>query len=165
MIAELLAIAGMSLLLDRVRGLFLILGILVVLAFVSVLPQSHELRYYMFIALAGAAIAATLFPAFSQKYSRSALAMALTFVAMLVYVLHINHVYLRIERIGFVDLAKGYRVDQYLPSLRGDVIYCTVNMGPLPFLLTGPTMNEFKIIDALAADRCPAKTVLLKGPY
>lgn len=127
------------------------------------LPQSHELRYFQFIPLTVAAIIAMMVPRVSQRYPWTASAVMFLILAEFAWVTGVNQSYFKVEHVGYVDAAEFWEVRAYWKSLDPGKTYCAVGFEPAAFLLTGPTMHEFRIVDRRTQEQCPADTVLLKS--
>ncbi len=132
------------------------------LAFVSALPSSHQLRFYIFIPLSWSAVIGMLFPEFRRRFPKSALGLLLVFAGLFVYVSDINRPYYRIERIGFLDVARARKAADWWPQLKSDRVYCAVGMEPIGFLLTGPTLFEFTFVDRKSASLCPIGATIIR---
>jgi hypothetical protein len=138
---------------------------LLLLLLVSAFPQSHELRYYLFIPLAWAGVIASLYSHVRQRSGTAALLVLVTVLGLFLYVSRINFQYFQVERSGYAELARGWGADQYWPEMTAGVQYCAVDMAPIGFLLTGPTMREFTVVDRRLPENCPAGSVqLLAAP-
>jgi tetratricopeptide (TPR) repeat protein len=90
-----------------------------------------------------------------------ALALLLLVLGLFLYVSTINRTYFQIERAGYAELANGWGVDQYWPGMQSEVQYCVVDMAPAGFLFTGPTMQEFRIIDRKQREHCPTGSTVI----
>jgi hypothetical protein len=155
---------GMAIAVDRRRGSVLAGGIVATLCFVAVLPQSFVSRYYLFIPLSWAAIIGMLFPDFRRRFPKAALGLLLVFAGLFVYVSDINRHYYKLERIGFQEAARAWKASDWWPYLKPGRTYCAVGMEPIGFLLTGPTLSEFRIVDRELASSCPTGSTVLRDP-
>ena len=154
-VVYLVAAAGMALLLDRRKGVRLAAGALLLMALVAVLPQSHELRYYLFLPLCWAGIIGMLFAPLRRRYVRTAFCCLLVFAGLFLYMCGVNRFYYRIERIGYLEAASIWGASSWWEKLKPGVRYCVVDMVPIAILMTGPTMSELRIIDRSDERLCP----------
>src|SRR5690606_23452356 len=69
----------------------------------------------------------------------------------------------RVERSDYTELARSWGADQYWPQMQAGVQYCAVDMAPVGFLLTGPTMREFSVVDRRLPENCPAGSVQISA--
>jgi dolichol-phosphate mannosyltransferase len=146
----------------RRRGLVVAAGIAAMLGFVSLLPQSHELRYYMFIPLSGAALIGMLFPRFKELSPRSALGLVIVVLGMFAHMVCENWKHYRIERVDQAQAARAWDAAKWWPTLQRGKTYCAVDMAPIAFLLTGPTLSEYSIVDRATASSCPAGSDIIR---
>jgi dolichol-phosphate mannosyltransferase len=146
----------------RKRGLVAALGMLAVLGFVAFLPQSHELRYYLFIPLAGAVTIGMLFPELRRIAPRTALGLVSLTLGLFLYMVSENWVHYRIERIDQREAARTWGADVLWAKLDRGKVNCAVDMAPLSVLLTGPTLSEFAIVDRPSANLCPKDSVIIR---
>lgn len=147
----------------RRRGAVAGAGILLLLAFVAILPESHELRYYMFIPLSGAAAIAMLFPRLERAAPRVALGLLSLSLGLFLYMASENRIHYTIERVDQGVAAKSWGATAWWPKLAGGTTYCAVEMVPMAILLTGPTLSEYTIVDRSRADLCPAGSTILRN--
>jgi hypothetical protein len=145
----------------RWRGVAVGAAGIALLGFVAVLPQSHELRYDMFIPLCGAAMVAMQADGFRRLDPRATLLLYAAVPLLFLYMVGENRMHYQIARVGYAEAAAYWGADQWWPRLQRDRTYCAVDMAPASFLLTGPTMSEFAIVDRSRPDLCPAETVIL----
>jgi hypothetical protein len=158
-VAYLLMAAILSLSVKRQKGLIVIVAGIATLLLVSIFPQSHELRYYLFIPLVWAGVIGMLYRETRRHRILLSMAVLLTTISLFSYVTYINLPYYRIEHIGFTEIARKWGVDRWWTQLRPGVRYCAVDVVPMGMMLTGPTMSEFHIIDRIREDQCPDGTV------
>jgi hypothetical protein len=137
-------------------------GMLAVLALVAFLPQSHELRYYLFIPLSGAATLGMLLPRFKEIAPQTSLALLSLVIALFLHMAFENWEHYRIERIGQAQAAQVWGADARWPQLERGKSYCAVDMVPMAFLLTGPTLSEYHIVDRERAELCPAGSQVIE---
>jgi len=143
------------------KGLVVSLAGVGLLLLLSTFPQSHELRYYLFIPLSWAGVIACLYPELRRKSPLPALAVLLTVIGLFIHVNIINLPYYMIERIGFAEVAHSWGADRYWPQMRGGVQYCVVDKVPMGMMFTGPTMTEFQVIDRTRREYCPEGSVVI----
>jgi hypothetical protein len=158
------AIAALSILWNRRKGLMLLGAMAGLLCFVAVLPQSHELRYHQFLPLTMAATIGMLLPRIRRTHPGIALIVLSVLLTEFVYISNVNRWYYTVQRIGYMYDAIPERMPAMWDQLERGKVYCAVGFEPVAFMLTGPTMSEFKIIDRSNARLCPSNTVLLLGP-
>jgi hypothetical protein len=153
--------AGMMIVYRRRAGIIASLGCLAMLCFVGVLPQSNELRYFMFIPLSWAATIGMLFPPLQVRFPRAATGILALVLVLFGYIVTENGRYYQPVPIGIRGDAIVWGADKYWPLLEPGKTYCAAHMYPLGFLLTGPTLSEFSIVDRSNASLCPAGTIVL----
>ncbi len=128
----------------------------------AITPQSHELRYYLFLPLTIGTLIAILAPRVVRHYPATVLVLLVIILGQFVWVSKINRDYYRVERVGLEQAAQYYAVRQYWSQLQPGKTYCAVGFAPAAFLLTGPTLHEFHIIDRNSVADCPPNTLLLQ---
>jgi hypothetical protein len=161
--AYLLMAAALLALVKPGKGIISITTGVLLLLFVSILPQSHELRYYLFIPLTWAGVIGMLYRETRRRYPLLSIAVLVTVFALFAYVSKINLVYYTPERIGFSEIARKWEADAWWQHLRPGIRYCVVDMVPKGMMMTGPTMSEFHIIERSRADLCPSESVRITG--
>jgi hypothetical protein len=155
-VVYLLAVIGLLLGCQRRRGAVAALGVLSLLTFVAWLPQSHQLRYYLFIPLSGAAAVGMLFPRLGRIAPGAAAALLTLALGLFVHMLIENWVHYRIERVGQAEAARFWQADRWWPKLEPGKTYCAIDMQPMAMLLAGPTLSEYRIVGRYSDERCPA---------
>jgi len=143
------------------KGVVVSLTGLAMLLLMSTFPQSHELRYYLFIPLVWAGVIASLYPSVRSRSHLIALSVLLLVLGLFLYVSNINRSYFEIERLGYPELARNWGVDKYWPHMQVGVQYCVVDLAPMGILFTGPTLREFQVIDRSKRERCPAGSAII----
>jgi hypothetical protein len=133
------------------------------LGLVGMLPQSHELRYYLFIPLCGAGCVGMLFPHFKRAAPHAAMALIALVVGLFVHMVVENRAHYAIDRVDQAAAAQAWGAAAWWPKLRPGVTYCAVNMVPMGLLMTGPTLSEFRIVDRSRADDCPSGSQIIRG--
>lgn len=146
----------------RRRGLLMVAFIAGLWCFVSWLPQSHELRYYQFIPLTMAALVSMLIPLARARCPMITLAALCIILVEFVYITKINRSYYRVERIGYMEAAEAFGLTRFWKTLETGKTYCAVGFEPAGFLLTGPTMGEFRIIDRPDVAGCPPDVAVMQ---
>ena len=146
---------------DRKRGTIVSMVTVATLCFVAILPQSHELRYYMFIPLSWAATVGMLFPHFKKKIPLGALALLILAIGLFSYMVRENHVHYRIEKIDYLQAARDWRAEPWWEEFERGQTYCVVGMEPIGMLMTGPTMSEYSIVERSSEALCPDGAVLV----
>ena len=130
---------------------------------VAHLPQSHELRYYMFIPLTGAACMGLLFPRFEKVAPRAAMGLLALVLGLFVHMVLENLPHYRISRVGHVEAARAWGAAEWWPRLRRGETYCAVDMLPVGMLLTGPTLSEYTIVDRSRVELCPSGSRIIQS--
>jgi hypothetical protein len=157
-------LAWLSWLVKREKAPILLGAMLALLCLVAVLPQSHELRYYLFLPLVWAALIGHLFPKVRQSHPAVALGVLGMLVLQFGYISYVNRDYYRIERVDYRAAAQSARVDGWWSRLESGREYCAVNMSPIEIILTGPTMSEFRITARTRKELCPENSVVITRP-
>ncbi|MEP6539627.1 MAG: hypothetical protein ABJF23_30115, partial [Bryobacteraceae bacterium] len=146
----------------RRNGFVVAIALLILGSVVSVLPQSHELRYFQFLPLTVAALVATLLPRVSERFPATTLVILCLILGEFAFISKINRAYYRVERVGYEQAAAIWGVKPFWRTLEPGRTYCAVGFEPVAFLLTGPTMREFHIIDRPDAGLCPPNVAVLR---
>ncbi|MFC1751790.1 hypothetical protein ACFL96_00140 [Thermoproteota archaeon] len=161
-IINLISILVFALVFDPKKGAGLIAFHLLLLAFTSCLPQSHELRYYMFLPLSWAATIGMLFPCFKQTYFKTSIAVLVLYLVLFGWMVKENTAHYKIQKETWQTAAKKWNAAPWWPYLKPNYTYCIVGMEPIGILLTGPTHSEFKIIEKKDISACPAESIIIK---
>jgi hypothetical protein len=143
------------------RGMVAGAGILALLGLVALLPQSHELRYFQFIPLTGAATIGVLLSRFKEVAPRAALTLLPVVMGLFLHMVGENWAHYRIERIDQAAAAEIWGATEFWPRLERGKTYCAVDMVPMAMLLTGPTLSEYHIVDRSRAALCPAGSEII----
>jgi tetratricopeptide repeat protein len=133
------------------------------LVMTAVQPESHWLRFYLFLPLSWAALLGMLLPGIRARYPAVAAGALALVTVLFVSSSWLNEVHYRIERIGYREAARYWGAEPWWPRLQSGVTYCARNMYPIGILLTGPTMKEFRIVDRRDAETCPAGSVEVRN--
>jgi hypothetical protein len=157
----LIAVSALLMVCHGRRGAIAAVGALGLLGLVAVLPQSHQLRYYLFIPLSGAATIGMLFPRFGQVAPRVAPALLALIMAFFVHMFFENRSHYSVERVDYLAAARAWGAADFWPKLERGKTYCAIDFVPLGMMLTGPTMTEYTIVDRTTAALCPPGSVPL----
>jgi hypothetical protein len=157
----LLVTAGMLILYRRRAGVIAVVAGIGLLALVAVLPQSNELRYYMFLPLTWAATIGMLFPTFRARFPRAAMGLLVVVLALFGYMVSENQPYYRLEKVDWHDAAVQWGAAAWWPRLHLGQTYCAVDMLPIGMLMTGPTMHDYSIIDRSKVTLCPVGAMVV----
>ena len=153
--------AGMMIAYKRRAGIIATVSGLAFLCFVGVLPQSNELRYFMFIPLTWAASIGMLFRPIQTRFPRAAVGILVLVLVLFGYIVSETWQYYQVAALDNRAAARVWGADKYWPLLKPGEKYCAVHMYPLGFLLTGPTLSEFSIVDRSNESLCPPGTIVL----
>ena len=153
--------AGMLIAYRRRAGVIASLAGLALLCFVGVLPQSNELRYYMFLPLTWAAAIGMLFQPLGIRFPRASAGLLVVVLVLFGYIVSENWRYYQIGAQDNKAAAEVWGAAKFWPFLKRGETYCAVDMYPLGFLLTGPTLSEFSIVDRSKASLCPPGTIVI----
>jgi hypothetical protein len=146
----------------RRHGLIIAAAIGTMWCLISVLPQSHELRYFQFLPLTVAALVAMLIPRVRALYPAVTLVLLSLVLGEFVWISKVNRAYYRVERVGYQQAAELWGIRPLWNSLEPGKTYCAVGFEPVAFLLTGPTMREFHIVDRPEVGLCPPGITILR---
>jgi hypothetical protein len=160
-ITYLAATIAMLLVYGRKVGGVASIAFLGTLCFVGFLPQSHELRYYLFIPLTWAAAIGMLFPYIRATFPRVALVFLVVVCGLFLHMVSENWVHYQVTRIDYAEAARRSGATAWWDVLQKSQTYCVVAMVPIGFLLTGPTMSEYTIVDRTTEDLCPAGSTIV----
>ena len=146
---------------DRKTGSIASVMCIGILCVTGLLPQSNELRYFLFIPLTCAATIGMTYPRIQQKCPRLALLLLINMLVLWSYMLAENWVHYQPEKIDYRKVAGYWGTPQWWEKLQTDKVYCAVDMMPIGILLTGPTMREYRIVDRSTEALCPKGSVIL----
>ncbi len=169
-IVFLLLTFGMLIAYRRRAGVIASVAGIGLLCFVAVLPQSNELRYYMFIPLTWAATIGMLYPKLRDRFPRVGLGLLVLVLGLFGHMVSQNWTYYQIQPISYQDAAVAWGAAAWWPYLQQGQTYCVVDMLPIGFMMTGPTMHEYSIVDRSKVTLCPPGTIVvtsagIQGPY
>lgn len=145
----------------RRRGVVASIAGMGLLCFVAVLPQSNELRYYMFIPLTWAATIGMTYPLLRDRLPKAGAALLVVVLALFAYIASENRVYYQIKLVDYHDAAVASGAADWWPQLQRGRTYCVVDMFYIGLMMTGPTMSEYSIVDRSDAALCPAGTTVV----
>jgi hypothetical protein len=146
----------------RRAGWMMTAVILFLWCFVSILPQSHYLRYFMFLPLTLSAAIAILLPRVRLLYPLTTFVLMCLMLGEFIYIARVNHVYFRVNPTSYAQAAEAWGFKDYWSHLERGKTYCAVGFEPSAFMLTGPTMHEFRIVEQEQPSKCPTGTKLLQ---
>ena len=161
-IVYLVATIAMLIVCARRSGIVASLAFVGTLCVVGFLPQSNELRYYMFIPLTWAAAIGMLFPDFRALFPRAGVAFLVLVIALFLHMVFENEMHYEISRVGYTEAAREWGAPQWWTQFEPGKTYCVVDMVPIGILLTGPTMSEFSIVDRSTEALCPQQAIVVK---
>jgi hypothetical protein len=133
------------------------------LALAGCLPQSHELRYYLFIPLTGAGCVGLLFRRLESAAPHAAMGLLTVVLGLFIHMGLENLPHYAIDRVDHVDAARAWRAAEWWPKLRGGETYCAVDMMPIGILLTGPTLSQYTIVDRSRPELCPTGSRIIQN--
>ena len=160
-IVYLLVTFGMLIACRRRAGIVASVAGIGLLCFVAVLPQSNELRYYMFIPLTWAATIGMLYPKLRDRFPLAGLGLIVLVLGLFAHMASDNRTYYQIEKINYVDAAVAWGAANWWPQFQKGKTYCVVDMLPIGIMMTGPTMSEYSIVDRSTVSLCPAGTIVV----
>lgn len=153
---------GMLISLRGRKGALIGVSMIAVLLIVSQIPQSHELRYYLFIPLCWAAIIAILFPTFQAARPRTAMALITAFFGMFIYMAWENRAHYAVEVRTYLDIAKAQQMEGWWEKMHATESYCAIGMIPSAIMLTGPRLREFTVYDRTNSSLCPKGSIVMR---
>ncbi|MEO5568789.1 MAG: hypothetical protein ABIR92_09865, partial [Gemmatimonadaceae bacterium] len=145
------------------RGAVALGAFALMLLFVGVLPQSHELRYFLFIPLVWAAVIAMLYPLARARGALPATMILVSVAALFTASARLTRDYYRIEPVTYASAARAWGADIMWKYLGPGHTYCAVGNEPRAFFLAGPTMREFRIASRADERNCPAGSIPVIG--
>jgi hypothetical protein len=149
---------------QRRRGFTIVAALGILWCLVSVLPQSHELRYFQFLPFTVAALVAILIPRARTRYPAATLVTLCLIVGEFVWISKVNRAYYGLEKVGYEQAAEAWGIKPFWNSLEPGKTYCAVGFEPVAFLLTGPSLREFHIVDRPNVELCPPNVTILRKP-
>lgn len=102
-----------------------------------------------------------LLPRIRRSYPILALSIVSLLLGEFVYVSNINRTYYRVERIGYVDVARMSLISPWWEKLERGKVYCAIGFMVSGIMLTGPTMSEFHIVSRGDPASCPPNTTII----
>ena len=159
----LLSMWGLQASLSLPKALWLIVTTLGLLTFVAFIPQSHELRYFLFIPLTWAAISGTLERRISESRPLLAALYVLVCFGLFAHMVDVNRRHWFVRRIDYARAVAAWQMDPWWDALEPGVDYCYSDaVDPCGIMLTGPTLHEFRVRRVADKEPCPAGAVFLK---
>jgi len=157
----LLVAFGLLIACRRRQGVIASIAGIGLLCLVAVLPQSNELRYYIFIPLTWAAAIGMMYPLLRDGFPRASIGILVLVLMLFGYMVSENLVYYKIKKVDYYDAAVASGAADWWPKLQQGRTYCVVNMLYKGFMITGPTMSEYSIVDRSEVALCPSGTILV----
>jgi hypothetical protein len=148
MLGALLAVGGRP-------GRIAALGTILTLGLVAILPQSNELRYFMFIPLVWAAVIAMLLPRLEARWPRGGLAFGVVVLVLFAMMVRANRTSFDPRPVSWSEIAARRGVAALWPQLTPGHAYCVVGTNGTALLYTGPTLSEFTIYGRDLENQCP----------
>lgn len=142
-------------------GIVVSIWVAAVLGFTAFIPQSNELRYFMYIPLTWAATISMLYPRVRVKLPRVELGFLVLVLALFSYMVSENWTHYQIQKVDYQDAADAWGASQWWSLLSPGETYCVVDMLPIGILMTGPTMSEYSIVNRSSVSLCPPATILV----
>jgi len=102
-----------------------------------------------------------LFRPIQIRFPRVAAGILALVLVLFGYIVSETSQYYQVAALDNRAAAKIWGADKFWPLLKPGETYCAVHMYPLGFLLTGPTLTEFSIVDRSRASLCPPGTIIL----
>ena len=157
---------------ERKTGIVASLALLGIIGFAGLMPQSNELRYYLFMPLLWAGALGMAFPEFRQKFPRLALVFLLAVIGLFGYMVTENWPHYRIENKAYPEMAAFWGAPQWWAQFQPGKHYCVVDIKVIGMLLTGPTLSEYTITDRKSVFKnnhklpfdetlCPADSIIV----
>ena len=131
------------------------------LCLVAVLPQSNELRYFLFIPLTWAAAIAMTYAPVRTQFPRAGVGLLTLVLVLFAHMVSENRTYYQIEKIDYRDAAVAWGAANWWPRLDRSDTYCAVDMMPIGIMMTGPTMSEYTIVDRTKVSLCPPGSIVV----
>ncbi len=124
-------------------------------AVVSVLPQSHELRYYLFLPLTLVAWSAAAVARLRMRHPVTTMVVALLTIAGWAHMVSENRYVYTPRRVDAVAAAKAWNAPAWWAQFTPGTTYCAVGVMPIGLFMTGPTMREYHIFERNTTEECP----------
>jgi len=144
-----------TLLVGGARGIRGVLAIAGMFAIVSVMPQSHELRYYLFLPLTLVAWGAMLVARLRTQRPALTLVVAMLTIGGWGYMVTENRQYYTQSRLDAFAAATAWNAPEWWALFTPGTTYCAVGVAPAGIFLTGPTMREYGITERETLAECP----------
>jgi len=136
-------------------------GVLLTLGLVAILPQSNELRYFMFLPLVWGAMIAMLYPALTARWPVGGVALGATVVVLFALMVRANRTYFDPRPVNLSELAARKGVAAVWSQMTPGQSYCVVNLDGTALLYTGPTLSEFMIYSRGRVQDCPSNMLVI----
>ncbi len=133
-------------------GVALIAGMIAV---VSVMPQSHELRYYLFLPLTLVAWNAALLERLRHRFPSWCAAVAVIALVGAGYMVRENRFYYGQSPVDRNMAATSWGAAAWWSLFTPGVTYCAVGVAPIGIFLTGPSMRDYGIVERDSIGACP----------
>lgn len=143
------------------RGFIASFAFILIIGVVSQIPQSHELRYYLFIPLCWAVAIAMFYPHLKRTDPLAGFGLVTLFLGLFIYMASENREHYTLQFRNYFDVAQTRGMAGWWKHLKPDESYCAVGMPPAAIMLTGPTMKEFRIYDRSASSLCPENSIAI----
>jgi hypothetical protein len=153
-------LAGLAVVGGR-RGLVAIGATVLALLLTAFLPQSNELRYFLFIPLVWAATLGMLFPRIADRWPAAAAGSVAVVLVLFGLMAWTNRTYYAPRPSGWADVAATRGAAVWWSKLSPGQPYCAVGFTGTAFLMTGPTMRDFTIYSRGSVDSCPSGTTII----
>jgi hypothetical protein len=154
MISLLIAYAGR-------RGIIAAASFVLLLLVASQIPQSHELRYFLFFPLCWAITIGMFYPKLSVRQPNVSFGMLAVFLGFFLYMAWENRAHYRVEHFNYAAVAGTYGLVPWWDKLDPKETYCVVGMVPAGIFMSGPTLKEFKIFDRSNSSKCPLNSYVI----
>jgi hypothetical protein len=132
-----------------------VLAIMGMFAIVSVMPQSHELRYYLFLPLTLVAWGAMLVAQLRERRPLLTLTVAMLTIGGWGYMVSENRSYYQQAPLNALAAATAWNAPAWWALFTPGMTYCAVDVMPAGIFLTGPTMREYRIVERTSIAACP----------
>jgi len=145
----------------RKIGIYVCLSFIGIIGLITQIPQSHELRYFLFIPLCWAAIIGMLYPTLVSRAPRVALGFLALSLGLFLYMVSENRSYYKVDVRTYKDATVFFGTTDWWPKMKKGERYCAVGMVPAAMALTGPTMSEFQVVERSHESLCPKDTLIM----
>ena len=115
----------------------------------------------MFIPLVWAAVVAMLFHRIVARSKVVATVFGIVVIVMFGHMVLENRPHYSRRVFDYGDAASITGAAGWWPQLESGEVYCTVGIAKIPFMMTGPTLTEYEIVERTSPDLCPAGSLLV----